>query len=145
MTGKFLQHFTSLFSRGFSDKNKATSKALLRLRNAAFPLVSRTFFLPATSVNGNCACSIWTAHTNLCSQVQTVTIVTLNLEMQKRDHLFNKFLIFVTFFDFSGLFAAKKWDFVHCQESKANSAPPLSVTDSAIAPSARMFFQQLLT
>ena len=27
----------------------------------------------------------------------------------------------------------------------ANSAPPLSVTDSAIAPSARMFFQQLLT
>ena len=27
----------------------------------------------------------------------------------------------------------------------ANSTPPLSVTDSAIAPSARMFFQQLLT
>ena len=27
----------------------------------------------------------------------------------------------------------------------ANSAPPLSVTDSAIAPSARMFCQQLLT
>ena len=27
----------------------------------------------------------------------------------------------------------------------ANSAPPLSVTDSTIAPSARMFFQQLLT
>ena len=27
----------------------------------------------------------------------------------------------------------------------ANSAPPLSGTDSAIAPSARMFFQQLLT
>ena len=27
----------------------------------------------------------------------------------------------------------------------ANSAPPLNVTDSAIAPSARMFFQQLLT
>ena len=27
----------------------------------------------------------------------------------------------------------------------ANSAPPLSVTDSVIAPSARMFFQQLLT
>ena len=27
----------------------------------------------------------------------------------------------------------------------ANSAPPLSVTDSAIAPSARTFFQQLLT
>ena len=27
----------------------------------------------------------------------------------------------------------------------ANSAPPLSVTDSAIAPSARIFFQQLLT
>ena len=27
----------------------------------------------------------------------------------------------------------------------ASSAPPLSVTDSALAPSARMFFQQLLT
>ena len=27
----------------------------------------------------------------------------------------------------------------------ANIAPPLSVTDSAIAPSARMIFQQLLT
>ena len=27
----------------------------------------------------------------------------------------------------------------------ANSAPPLSVADSAIAPSAKMFFQQLLT
>ena len=81
MTGKFLQHFTSLFSRGFSDKNKATSKALLRLRNAAFPLVSRTFFLPATSVNGNCACSIWTAHTNLCSQVQTLSAQQLYSNM----------------------------------------------------------------
>ena len=27
----------------------------------------------------------------------------------------------------------------------ANSAPPLSVTDSALAPSARVMFQQLLT
>ena len=71
---------------------------------------------------------------------QTVTIVTLNLEMQKRDHLFNKILIFVTFFDFSGLFAAKKWDFVHCQESKANSAPPPAPGPAKIPGPVLFFF-----